>query len=309
MLMMLLVVLGIFSFRRLPIDQFPSVDIPFVTVQTIYPGASAEVIEREVTRRMEEAFNPIEGVRRIMSFTLEGVSQVMVEFELNRDVDGAAQDVRTKLDGIRRDLPQDIEPPLVAKFDPAAEPIISIAFSSNTVPIPALTTYVDETVRRRLEAVSGVGEARMSGGLEREVRVFIQPDRLQAVGVTVPEVMMALQRQNMEVPAGRLESGAREQLVRVTGRITEASQFGDVFIATREGRAIRLKDVARVEEGTEEERSLAMVNGQRAVALDLLKVSGANTVAVAEAVKEELHRLEASLPAGMNVQVVRDNSL
>jgi HAE1 family hydrophobic/amphiphilic exporter-1 len=309
MLMLLLVVLGIFSFRRLPIDQFPSVDIPFVTVQTIYPGASAEVIEREVTRRMEEAFNPIEGVRRIMSFTLEGVSQVMVEFELDRDVDGAAQDVRTKLDGIRRDLPQDIEPPLVAKFDPAAEPIISIAFSSNTVPIPALTTYVDETVRRRLEAVSGVGEARMSGGLEREVRVFIQPDRLQAVGVTIPEVMMALQRQNMEVPAGRLESGAREQLVRVTGRITEASQFGDVFIGTRNGRAIRLKDVARVEEGTEEERSLAMVNGQRAVALDLLKVSGANTVAVAEGVKEELHRLEAALPQGINVQVVRDNSV
>ncbi|HEY0305587.1 MAG TPA: efflux RND transporter permease subunit, partial [Longimicrobiales bacterium] len=309
MLMALLVVLGIFSFRRLPIDQFPNVDIPFVTVQTIYPGASAEVIEREVTRRMEEAFNPVEGVRRIMSFTLEGVSQVMVEFELNRPVDQAAQDIRTKLDGIRRDLPEDIEPPVVAKFDPAAEPIISIAFSSNTLPIPALTTYVDETVRRRLESVSGVGEARMSGGLEREVRVYLQPDRLQAVGVSVPEVMMALQRQNMEVPAGRLERGAREQLVRVTGRVTDASQFGDVFIGMRQGRAIRLKDVARVEEGTEEERSLAMVNGQRAVALDLLKVSGANTVEVAEGVKEELHRMEAQLPKGVSVQVVRDNSV
>ena len=309
MLMALLVVLGIFSFRRLPIDQFPNVDIPFVTVQTIYPGASAEVIEREVTRRMEEAFNPVEGVRRIMSFTLEGVSQVMVEFELDRPVDQAAQDIRTKLDGIRRDLPEDIEPPVVAKFDPAAEPIISIAFSSNTLPIPALTTYVDETVRRRLESVSGVGEARMSGGLEREVRVYLQPDRLQAVGVSVPEVMMALQRQNMEVPAGRLERGAREQLVRVTGRVTDASQFGDVFIGMRQGRAIRLKDVARVDEGTEEERSLAMVNGQRAVALDLLKVSGANTVEVAEGVKEELHRMEAQLPKGVSVQVVRDNSV
>ena len=309
MLMLLLVVLGIFSFRRLPIDQFPAVDLPFVTVQTIYPGASAEVIEREVTRRMEEAFNPVEGVRRIMSFTLEGVSQVMVEFELERDVDQAAQDIRTKLDGIRRDLPADIEAPLVAKFDPAAEPIISVAFSSNTVPIPELTVYVDEVVRRRLEAVQGVGEARMSGGLEREVRVFLQPDRMQSVGMSVPEVMMALQRQNMEVPAGRLELGSKEQLVRVTGRIQDAAEFGDVFIATREGRAIRLKDVARVEEGTEEERSLALVNGQRAVALDLLKVSGANTVAVAEGVKEELHRMEASLPKGINVQVVRDNSV
>ena len=132
MLMALLVVLGIFSFRRLPIDQFPSVDLPFVTVQTIYPGASAEVIEREVTRRMEEAFNPVEGVDRIFSITLEGVSQVMVEFDLDRDVDQAAQDIRTKIDGIRRDLPEDIDPPLVAKFDPAAEPIISVAFSSGT---------------------------------------------------------------------------------------------------------------------------------------------------------------------------------
>ena len=309
MMMALLVVLGIFSFRRLPIDQFPSVDIPFVTVQTIYPGASAEVIEREVTRRMEEAFNPVEGVDRIFSITLEGVSQVMIEFDLDRDVDQAAQDIRTKIDGIRRDLPEDIEPPLVAKFDPAAEPIISVAFSSNTVAIPELTTYVDDVVRRRLESVQGVGEARLSGGLEREVRVFLQPDRMQAVGVTVPDIMGALASQNLEVPAGRLERGAREQLVRVTGRITEAREFGDVFIATRDGRAIRLRDVARVEEGTEEERSLAMVDGRRAVALDLLKVSGANTVAVAEGVKEELHRLEAELPRGIEVQVVRDNSV
>ncbi len=309
MLMVLLVVLGIFSFRRLPVDQFPNVDIPFVTVQTVYPGASAEVIEREVTRRMEEAFNPVEGVRRIMSVTLEGVSQVMVEFELDRPVDQAAQDVRTKLDGIRRDLPEDIEPPVVAKFDPAAEPIISIAFSSNTMPTPQLTVLVDDVVRRRLEAVRGVGEARMSGGLEREVRVFLEPDQMQAVGVTVSDVMRALQVQNMEVPAGRLEQGASERLVRVTGRITDPAQFGDVFIGMRDGRAIQLKDVARVEEGTEEERSLAMVNGQRAVALDLLKVSGANTVEVAEGVKEELHRLEPTLPKGVNVQVVRDNSV
>ncbi len=309
MLMVLLVVLGLFSFRRLPVDQFPEVDIPFITVQTIYPGASAEVIEREVTRRMEEAFNPVEGVRRIMSVTLEGVSQVMVEFELDRNVDQAAQDIRTKLDGIRRDLPADIEPPLVEKFDPAAQPIISIAFSSNTMPTPELTVLVDEVIRRRLEAVNGVGEARMSGGLEREVRVFLQPDRMQAVGVTVPDVMAALQAQNMEVPAGRIERGATEQLVRVTGRITDARQFGDVYIDDREGRAIRLKDVARVEEGTEEQRSLAMVNGQPAVALDFLKVSGANTVAVAEGVKEELHRLEAQLPRGVAVQVVRDNSV
>jgi HAE1 family hydrophobic/amphiphilic exporter-1 len=309
MLMALLVVLGIFSFRRLPIDQFPSVDIPFVVVQTVYPGASAEVIEREVTRPMEEAFNPVEGVDRITSITLEGVSQVLVEFDLDRDGDQAAQDIRSKIDAIRRELPEDIEQPLVEKFDPAAQPIISIAVSSATMPIPRLTLLVDEVIQRRLESVSGVGEARVSGGLEREVRVFLQPDQMQAVGVTVPDITRALQLQNLEVPAGRLERGAREQLVRVTGRITDAAQFGNVFIGMRDGRTIQLKDVARVEEGTEEERSLALVNGERAVSVDILKVSGANTVEVAEGVKEALHQLEPQLPAGVEVQVVRDNSV
>src|SRR5215210_3893213 len=197
MVMVLLIVLGIFGYRRLAIDQFPNVDIPVVTVQTVYPGASAEVIEREVTRRMEEAFNPVEGVDRITSITLEGVSQVTVEFELGRDVDAAAQDIRTKIEGIRRDLPEDIDPPVVQKFDPSALPIISLALSSNEIPIAELTSLADEAMRRRLEAVRGVGEVRISGGLEREVRVFLMPSAMQAVGVSVNEVMNALRAQNI----------------------------------------------------------------------------------------------------------------
>jgi hydrophobic/amphiphilic exporter-1 (mainly G- bacteria), HAE1 family len=309
MIMAGLIVLGLFSFRRLPIDQFPNVDIPVVTVQTVYPGASPETIEREVTRRMEEAFNPVEGVDRITSVTLEGVSQVLVEFELGRNVDQASQDVRSKIEAIRRDLPTDIEPPIVQKFDPAAEPIVSIALASDRAPIAELTLLADEQIRRALESVRGVGEVRITGGLEREVRVFLQPDRMQAVGVSVPEVMAALQRQNMEVPAGRIERGNTERLVRVTGRITDARQFGDVIVANRNGEPIRLRAVARVEEGTEEERSVALVNEQRAVSLDVLKVSGANTVEVADGVQEALLELRATLPPGARLQVVRDNSV
>jgi hydrophobic/amphiphilic exporter-1 (mainly G- bacteria), HAE1 family len=309
MVMLLLVVLGIFSFKRLPIDQFPNVDIPVAVVQTIYPGASPETVEREVTRRMEEAFNPVEGVDRITSVSLEGVSVVTVEFDLGRDIDQATADVRTKIEGIRRNLPEDIESPIVQKFDPAAEPIISLGLASTTMSIPELTVYADEDIRRALESVSGVGEVRLTGGLEREVRVFLQPDRMLAVGVSVPEVMGALQRQNMEVPAGRIEQGSSERLVRVVGRITDASQFGDVFIADRGGRPIRLKDVARVEEGTEEERSVALLNGKRAVSIDILKVSGANTVQVADGVAEAVAKLRPTLPGGVELSVIRDNAV
>src|SRR5687767_10048448 len=308
MMMVGLVVLGLFGYRRLAIDQFPEVDIPVVSVQTVYPGASSETVEREITRPLEEAFNPVAGVDRITSISLEGVSQVIVEFDLGVDVDVASQDIRSKIEGIRRDLPEEMETPIVQKFDPAAEPILSLALSSNNQSIDRLTVLADETIRRRLESAEGVGEVRIAGGLEREIRVNLIPARLQALGVTVPDVMGALARQNMEVPAGRVESGAREQLVRVTGRIVDPRQFADVVITTRNGQPVRLRDVAQVETGTEEERSVALVNDRRAVSMDILKVSGANTVEVADGVKAEIERIQKSLPAGTELRVVRDNS-
>src|SRR5690606_25063815 len=195
-------------------------------------------------------------------------SQVIVEFELSRNGELAAQDIRAKIDQVRRDLPIDIEAPVVSTFDPAAAPIISLALSSDVVPVPRLTTLADEDVRRQLESVTGVGQVQIAGGLIREVRVYLQPDRMQALGISAQEVMGALQRQNLEVPAGRVESGAREQLVRVTGRITDPAQFADIIVANRNGQPVRLGELARVEDATEEERSLALINGQRAVSLD-----------------------------------------
>ena len=257
MVMSALIVLGFFSYRRLPIDQFPAIDLPIVTVQTTYPGASASTVEREVTKRLEQAFNPVEQVKKITSISLEGVSQVIVEFQLTRPVDLAAQDLRSKLDGIRRNLPAGIDPPVVQKIDFGAMPIISLALSSPQVPLARLTALADETIRRRLESVAGVGEVRISGGLKREVRVYLQPARMEALGITAPQVTGALQRQNLEVPAGRVTQGAREQLVRVSGRIVSPEKFNRVIIATRNGLTVRLSDVARVEDATEEERSLA----------------------------------------------------
>lgn len=309
MMMLALLVLGVFSYRGLAIDQYPNVDIPIVTVQTVYPGASAETVEREVSRRMEEAFNPVQGVDKISSISLEGVSQVVVEFDLGRDGDVAAQDVRAKIETIRRDLPTGIDPPIVQKLDPSASPILSLGLASKATPLVELTTLADETVRRKLESVSGVGEVRLSGGLRREIRVNLLPGRLQALGVTVPEVMGALQRQNLEIPAGRVDQGPNERIVRVTGRITDPHQFDEVIVATRGGSPVRLKEVARVEVGNEEERSLALLGYERAVALDVIKVSGANTVAVADGVQAAIVDLRRTLPAGVELSVIRDNSV
>ncbi len=309
MVMLGLVVLGIFSFVRLPIDQFPNVDIPVVTVQTTYPGASPETIEREVTKRMEEAFNPIEGVDKITSQTLEGVSVVIVEFKLGRDADQAAQDVRSKIDAIRRDLPEDIDPPVVQKFDPSATPILSLALSSKTIPTVELTTLADEQIRRKLETVTGVGEVRIAGGLDREIRIYLKPAELRALGVSVNEVMGALASQNLEVPAGRLQRDNTEQLVRVTGRITDPAEFAQTIVATRNGEPIRLGSVARVVDATEEQRSMALLDSTRALSLDVLKVSGANTVDVADGVNKAVKELKKSLPEDVSIQVVRDNSV
>jgi HAE1 family hydrophobic/amphiphilic exporter-1 len=309
MMMIALVVLGLFGFNRLAIDEFPNVDIPVVTVQTTYVGASPETMERDVTRRLEEAFNPVEGVDTITSVSLEGVSQVIIQFDLDRDVDQAAADVRAKIDQVRRELPEDIDPPLVQKFNPADQPIVSVALSSESLALGPLTTLADDTVRRRLEAVPGVGNVQLAGGLERQIRVYISPSRLQALGVSLNEVLGALQRQNLEVPAGRIENGPTEQLVRVTGRITDPQQFARVIVATRDSNAVRLGEVARVEDATEEERSLALVNGQRAVSMDIMKVAGGNTVAVADDINDAITELRATLPEGVNLQIVRDNSV
>ena len=308
MIMAGLVVLGIFSFQRLPIDMFPNMDFPFVVVQTTYPGASPETVEREVTRRMEEAFNTVDGVKQINSVSLEGVSQVLVQFQLSRNGDQAAADVRAKIDQIRRNLPVDIDPPMVMKFDPGSQPILSLSISSPTIPAVELTRLADEDIRRKLESVSGVGQVQLSGGLARQIRVNIIPSKMQALGVSVADIMGALQRQNMEVPAGYVQRGTNEDLVRVLGRIKDPSEFNAIIVANRNGQPVRLSQVARTEDATEEERSLAYVDGNRAIAMDVLKISGANTVAVADGVNKALDELRTTLPKAADIRIVRDNS-
>ncbi|HEY0372812.1 MAG TPA: efflux RND transporter permease subunit [Thermoanaerobaculia bacterium] len=304
MLMLGLIVLGLFSFRRLPIDQYPDVSIPVVSIQTIYPGSSPEVVEREVTKRIEEAVNPVSGVDKITSTSLESASIITIEFDLGTDVNSAMADVRSKIDQIRRDLPEDIEAPIVQKFDPSEQPILSLALSSKTKPIGELTTLADTDLRRTLESIDGVGRVQIAGGLTREIHVILNPAAMNALQISPQQVMAALQQQNLEIPAGRITSANNEQLVRVVGRIQDPRQFGEVIV--RDG--VRIADVATIHDSTEEARSIALINGQRAVGLDIQKVSGGNTVQVADGVVAAVNKLRTSLPQGVELSVVRDNS-
>lgn len=309
MIMLGLMVLGIFSFRRLAIDQYPDISIPIVSIQTTYPGAAPETVEREVTKRIEEAVNPTQGVDRITSTTLEGVSAITVEFKLGTDVDAATADVRSKIEQIRRNLPDGIDPPVVQQFDPSEQPIISLALSSERLPIGQLTLLADGEIRRAFESVDGVGRYQITGGLKREVHVLLDPTAMEAFNLSVQQVMSALRQQNLDVPAGRIESGNREELVRVTGRVERANQFGGIIVAERAGAPVYLSQVGAIRDTTAEARGIALVDGKRAVGIDLLKVSGANTVAVADEVEHVIDRIRPTLPDGVELTVVRDNSV
>ena len=309
MIMLGLVVLGIFSFGGLGIDEYPDVSIPVVTIETRYSGASTESVEREVTKKIEEAVNPTSGVDKITSISLEGVSAITVEFELGTDIDAATADVRSKIEQVRNELPADIDAPVVQQYDPAATPVVSLALASETMSVGALTTLADGDIRRALEGVNGVGRVQIAGGLEREVHVLLDPKAMEALKVTAKDVMGALQQQNLDIPAGRVEEANRERLVRVFGRITRPEQFEHVIVADRGAGVVRLGQIAQIRDTTEEARSVAMIDGKPAVGLDLLKVSGSNTVAVADEVQEALLKLRSTLPEGVTLRVVRDNSV
>ncbi len=309
MMMVALVVLGVFSYKELSIDLFPNVDFPVVTVQTIYPGVAPETVETEVTKRVEESVNPIEGVKHISSTTTEGVSVVVIEFELGTDVHTAAQDVRSKVSALRRDFPTGVEDPVIERMDPADMPIVSLSVSSSKLSPKELTSLTEKVIRKRLENIEGVGSLSIVGGQRREIQVFLNPERMKAYSLTVPEVVLALKKENLEVPAGKINSGAVEELVRVEGKITDPEMFQNLIVKTIRGVPVYLGEIARISDGYEEQRTLALINEKRALAIELRKQSGSNTVDVAEAIKTALPKLNQELPGEAHLSVVRDSSL
>ncbi len=307
MMVSALVVLGAFSYERLGVDLFPNVDFPIVTINTKLRGASPEEIETAVTKPVEEAVNTISGIDEVNSNSFEGMSQVVVTFKLEKDVDVAAQEVRDKVNGVLAQLPQGTDTPVVQKFDPGATPVMTVVVSARA-PLREVTETAKKKIKEPLETISGVGRIVVIGGREREIHVIIDPRRLAARRLTIKQVKDALAEQNVEAPGGRVDQGDRELVLRTMGRIERAEDFDKVVIANVDGQPVRVRDVGRVSDTEAEPRTLARLDGVDAVAYSVQKQSGANTVAVIARVKEALAQLAPRLPPGYQVRVTRDQS-
>jgi HAE1 family hydrophobic/amphiphilic exporter-1 len=308
MMMVTLVVLGIVAYKRLSLDEYPDVTYPVIIVQTSYPGTSPEVMERQVSRPIEQAVNTVQGIYEVSSTSLEGISIVRLQFNLGADVKGAQQDVQAKVSGIRRQLPPDIDEPVVRHFDPNDSPIVTVAVQSTERPLREITDMADETIVTRLQAVPGVGAVNRTGGSERVIRVQLDPAALSAYRVSPQQVMQALQRENQEVPAGRVDYGDIERLVRVTGRIIEPRHFSNIVVAVRNNAPIRISDIGTVIDGEADKRTAAEIDRNPAVAIDILKISGANTVDVADSVRAAVADLSKQLPNDVTLRLTRDDS-
>lgn len=306
-LILAFVVVGAFSYNQLGVDRFPDVDFPFVTITTVLPGAAPEEVETEITDKIEEVVNTISGIEEMFSTSSENVSLIQIQFALEKNGDVAAQEVRDKVNSVLADLPQDADPPIVEKIDADSDPVISIALSG-----PAsqreISELADEVLKRRLETVSGVGQVRLVGERLRQINVIADPARLSSLGLTSADVVAALATQNVQIPGGRVEQTRRDLTLRTYGRVGSPAELGALPITTRDGYPVRVRDVARIEDGMEDEETIATVDGQPAVVLQVRKQSGTNTIAVVEAVKERFAELKAEVPKGWKAEIVRDQS-
>ncbi len=307
MIIMALVVVGITAYTRLGIDRFPSVDLPTVSIRTQLPGASAEEVETEISKRIEEAVNTVEGIDELRSISGTGSSAVIVTFNLKRDIDTAAQDVRDRVNTVLEDLPEDATVPLVSKFDNDQQPVLTAALSGD-LSLRELTELADKTVKVRLERASGVGEVRIVGGLERAVNIWVEADRLAAFRLPITAVRDAIAAQNTDAAGGNVTRGFREETIRTIGRLADPRAFDDLVVATIGGEPVRVRDIGRAEDGTKEQRSTARLNGVPTVVLEVRRQSGANTVAVIDAAKKALDAASAELPAGVEVTLIQDQS-
>jgi hydrophobic/amphiphilic exporter-1 (mainly G- bacteria), HAE1 family len=305
--LVILVVGGAF-YRQLGVDQFPKIDFPVVQITTVQPGSSPEDMERDVSEKIEAAVNTLSGVDELRSISSEGISSVIIQFTLEKNVDVAAQEVQQKVNMVMPELPRGIDPPVVIKFDPDAQPILYIALQAPGKDIRDITDIADRVVRRRLETVNGVGQAVVVGGRKRQVNVQVDPVKLKALGISPLEVAGAINAQNITLPGGRVDVSRDYLTLRVQGRVINLDQMRAIIVRDREGRAVRLDELGEVEDGLEDVASTARWNGEPTVLIAMRKQSGSNTVNVAEAAKERLTEIQKELPAGYNLAIQRDGS-
>lgn len=308
MLITFLVVLGVFSFRDLGVDLFPKADPATVTINVRLPGATSEEVTTQVVLPLEEAISTISGLDELNSQSTEGSSRITCKFLLERDIESAAQDVREKVAGAMRNLPPNILPPIIQKADPDADPVISLVVAGDKS-LRETTEIADKQIKRVLETVDGVGEVSMTGGRDRQIRVFADAEKLNAHNITISQLQNAIQSENVEIPGGRIVRGDSELGIRTLGRIDAISQFGDIIVSNVAGTPIRVSDVGRVEDSFAEPRTWNMIDGKQAVSLDVRRQSGTNTVKIIDAVKKKIEQIKKTLPPGVTVRIIRDQSV
>ncbi len=308
MLILALVVVGAFSYFTLGVDLLPKVDLPVVTITVSDPGASPEEIETEISKKIEDAVNTISDIDELRSNSTEGLSQVVITFELSKDGNVAAQEVQNNVNQIVNILPSSAKTPVVQKLDTDAAPVMQIAVSAPRS-LRDLTLIADKLIRQKLQTATGVGQIQLVGGARREIHVNIDPDRLRAHGLTITDVVNAVRQQNLEIPGGALNAGTKEFTVRTMGRITDAKQFNDIAIGTQQGYVVKVSDVGSADDSYEEPKTTGRLNGTPAVTIVISKQSGANSVATATDIKDRMKEITATLPKDVHVQIISDQSV
>ena len=320
MVMVAFVVLGLFSYQRLAVDQFPNIDFPTVVVVMDYPGASPEIVESEVTKKVEEAVNTVAGISSLYSRSYEGTSVVIVEFNLDIDGRKAADDVREKVALIRPNLRDEVKEPRISRFDPASQPIFNVAIlAAGTQGAPArsaqdLTTWASQVLQKRLENVRGVGSVTLVGGIQRQINLYVKPAALEAFGIGVDQIVAAVRSENQELPMGAIRSAEQERVVQINARLKRPEDFREIVVARKgatggaAAQPVKLWQLADVTDGPQEVESLALYNGQRTVLLSVQKSQGENTIAVVDGLFKALDDAKSLTPPGVKVEVNRDNS-
>jgi HAE1 family hydrophobic/amphiphilic exporter-1 len=301
--------LGFISMNRVSIYLFPNVEVPIVTVETVLDGASPGTMEIEVTDKLEEEFISIAGVKSLRSVSADGFSQIIIEFEMEEDPNFKAQEVRDKVSQVMPELPDTVEQPVVTMLDSESEPIIAVIVSGSR-PVGEITAFAKDVIKERLQRVSGVGGVKLVGGREREIRIWLKAPQMRGFGITAHDVVYAIQREHADIPGGRLDSrgGQSELIIKTMGEVTTLREMGEIVISRNGKAAVRLKDVAEIADGLEDERSYSELNGKTGVSLEIRKQSGTNTVDIARAIKQELVRLATEIPHDIEVTAVRDSS-
>ena len=304
--MLTLVIFGVVALFRLQTDEFPEVAPPYVSVGLVYPGASPDVVESEVLDPVEEAIASISGVKTIIGSASDGFASIVIEFVFEKPLLEATQDIRDAISTIRSDLPEELEEPVIRKLNDTDRPIVSLALSSNTLSPAELTRLADPTITRELRSIPGVAEVTVVGALERELTVQIRPEALQAAGIGVAQVVQALELQNLAAPVGRVTGSLDERSIRLHGRAEDPQEFARIVVAERNGQLIRLGQVAHVIDGTEEQRSLALFNGQESVGIDIKKSRGYSTTTVSDEIRARVVALRETLPQDAKLEMVQD---